>query len=310
MTGPRIVVVGSANTDLTVISEWLPSRGETVMADQLVRAGGGKGANQAVAAARAGAEAAFVGRVGDDDFGRGILRDLAREGINTERTIVDEQTHTGVALIMVDKKGENIIGIARGANGRLRPTDVDAAHDVIETADMLLLQLEIPLDTVMAAIGTARAAGVRVLLNPAPAPSTGAPRELTGGADYLTPNSVEAVQLLRAEGGEEPEALAGRLVESGAGAVILTLGAAGACICDGEECYRVRAPQVAAVDSTGAGDCFSGVLAVALSEGMELPDAARFAACAAALCVQVPGAQPSMPRRTAIEQLFEQHEPH
>ena len=308
MRRPRIVVVGSTNTDLTVVVDRLPVTGETVLGGRLATAGGGKGANQAVAAARAGAQVAFVGKVGADAFGRAMLENLRREGINTECVGIEEQTASGVALIIVDSQGENVIAVAPGANARLSASDVLRARHLIGAADLVLLQLEIPPQTVAAAARAARQAGVRVLLNPAPAPAA---RDLDGllkGLDYLTPNVGEAARLLGLRRCGRPEAMARGLVAAGVSAVFLTLGAKGVCVCDGDGCSRLSPPRVRAVDTVGAGDCFSGTLAVALAEGKPEREAARFATCAATLSVQQAGAQPSMPRRRAIEQLVARNE--
>lgn len=307
MMKPRVVVIGSSNTDLTVVVEHLPVAGETVMGEKLVRAGGGKGANQAVAAARAGADVAFVGKVGRDEFGRATLRNLRREHINTQYVGIEEQSSSGVALIMVDSTGENLIAVAPGANSQLSPADVEAAEPAIRQARLVLLQLEIPLETVAAAIATARRGGVSVLLNPAPAPPPGSAAGLLRGLDYLTLNAGEAARLLGAPAGESPESMARRLVRGGLRAVFLTLGAEGVCVCAGRECMRISVPRVRVVDTVGAGDCFAGALAVALAEGMQLRTAASFAACAAALSVQTAGAQPSLPMRAAVDGMFRQH---
>jgi ribokinase len=300
----RIVVVGSTNTDLTVLAERLPAPGETVLGADLMQAGGGKGANQAVAAARAGADVAFVGRVGADDFGRAAVAGLGREGIDTSHLRTDEHAASGVALIIVDHKGENLIAVASGANGRLCPEDVRAAGELIASADLLLLQLEVPLPAVREAVRQARGAGVPVLLNPAPAPAVGALSDLLGELSYLTPNEGEAARLLGGQAAASPEETARKLVAAGAGAVVLTLGARGACVCEKGPCRRIAAPAVTAVDTVGAGDCFSGVMAVGLGEGMALEEAALLATCAAALSVQKAGAQPSMPVRAEIEKLL------
>lgn len=303
MAKARIVVVGSTNTDLTVLTERLPAPGETVLGADLMQAGGGKGANQAVAAARAGAQVAFVGRVGADDFGRAAVANLSREGIDTSRLAMDEQAASGVALIIVDRKGENLIAVASGANARVSPEDVRAAGELIAAADLVLLQLEVPLPAVREAVRLARSAGVPVMLNPAPAPEQGALSDLLGELSYLTPNEGEAARLLGGAG-QSPEDAACRLVAAGVGAVVLTLGAAGACVCRRGACRRIAAPRVKAVDTVGAGDCFSGVMAVGLAEGMALEEAALLATCAAALSVQKAGAQPSMPVRAEIEKLL------
>jgi len=306
MARPRIVVVGSSNTDFTVAVERLPVPGETVMGTDLIRAGGGKGANQAVAAARAGADVIFVGKVGDDEFGRATVENLRREHINTQYVGIEEQSPSGVALIMVDGKGENLIAVAPGANSQLSPADIEAAEGAIRQACLVLLQLEIPLETLEMTVATARRAGVPVLLNPAPAPPPGALTGLLRGLDYLTPNRGEAARILGASPDESPESIARRLVESGVRAVFLTLGAEGVCVCAGDECMRVSGPRVQVVDTVGAGDCFAGALAVALAEGMSLRRAASFAACAAALSVQTWGAQPSLPVRAAIDRVFKE----
>ncbi len=306
MAGKRIVVVGSANTDMVAVCDRLPVPGETVCADTFLQAHGGKGANQAVAAARAGADVAFVGRVGDDAFGRATVEALQKEGINTDFVGVDQDVPSGIALIMVDARGENLISVALGANSRLSPQDVMRAGGAINAADVMLLQLEIPPDTVSAALEAAREAGARVVLNPAPAPDGGLPAGMLSRVSVLTPNLTEARQLadMRPEGGGERAAR--RLLGLGVGAVIVTLGADGVLLCEGDECLPLPAAPAEPVDTVGAGDCFSGVLAVGMAEGMALQEAAGLAVCAAALCTEREGAQPSMPHRAQIERKFQQ----
>ncbi len=301
MPAPSLVVIGSTNTDLTVVAPHLPGPGETVLGGDLVRAGGGKGANQAVAAARAGARVSFVGRVGNDDFGAATRSRMEREGLETAHLLTDEHSPSGVALIVVDASGENLIAVAPGANARLSPQDVEAARDTIRQADMVLLQLEVPLETVEAAAELASELGTEVMLNPAPARQL--PARLLEKVDYLTPNAGEAARLLALADPPEPEEMALTLTKHGAGAVVLTLGADGACACDGTDCWRVSGPQVEALDTVGAGDCFCGVLATALAEGRSLGESAEFASCAAALSVQRKGAQPSLPQRQEIERI-------
>ena len=305
MRQPVIAVVGSANTDLTVAAGRLPAPGETVLGGALQTAGGGKGANQAVAAARAGAQVAFVGRVGDDAFGQQTRERLQREGVDTQNLITDEHEPSGVALIIVDQHGENLIAVAPGANWRVSAEDVYAARDLLAAADLVLVQLEIPREAVQAAAEVAHEAGKAVLLDPAPAPAPEDGVELLKQADYVTPNRAEAARLLGLDAAEPPEALARRLCEQGPRAVFLTMGADGACVCERRDCLHVAAPRVRAVDTVGAGDCFAGALAVALAAGASVAEAARFATCAATLAVQRPGAQPAMPRRAEIEQFCE-----
>jgi len=299
---PLIVVVGSCNTDLTVFCEELPSPGQTVIGGELREAAGGKGANQAVAAARAGAEVVLVARVGGDYFSRRRLSDLRREGIRDEFIVLDRDVSGGVALITVDSRGENLISVARGANARLSPQDVLAARDAIAKADVMLVQLEIPMATVEAAIEAGSRSSVRVVLDPAPAPRRGVSAGLLSRVDYLTPNRAEAARLLEPGGEGEPEQLAARLVDAGVKTAVVTLGAQGACVCSMGECYRVAAaPVTSVVDSVGAGDCFAGALSVAVAEHRATPEAVEFAVAAASISVERKGAQPSLPYRDEIE---------
>jgi len=296
---PRIVVVGSYNTDMTVVSERLPSPGETVMGGELLQAGGGKGAT--VAAARVGASVSFVGRVGEDSFGRAALRSLQDDGICTELVVVDPQVPSGVALIMVDARGENLISVAPGANARVCADDVLAAGGAIGAADAVLVQLEVPLDAVAAALELASKAGAVCVLDPAPVPAGGLDRRILETVTVLTPNRVEAGGLAGMAGEVDEEELGRRLLELGVDAVAITLGAGGVCVCDRGGCERIPAPPAEPLDTVGAGDCFAGVLAVALAEGKPLSLAARWAVCAAALSTERKGAQPSMPGRAEIE---------
>jgi len=298
---PRVVVVGSSNTDLTVLSGRLPGPGETVTGGTFIHAGGGKGANQAVAAARAGADVDFVGRIGDDAFGRAAVKGLTAEGIGTEFVTVDREAPSGIALIMVGAKGENLISVASGANARLGVRDVRRARRAIEAADALLVQLEVPLTAVQEALAIAAKAGKMTVLNPAPAPSGGLPRRLMAKVSILTPNRTEAAQLAGAAAGDELERTAGTLLSCGAKAVALTLGADGVLLCDEHGCTRVPAAPARPVDTVGAGDCFSAVLAVAVAEGKGPVEAARLAVCAAAISTERTGAQPSFPARREIE---------
>jgi len=286
---------------MTIVSERLPSVGETVIGGDLLQAGGGKGANQAVAAARAGASVSFVGRVGEDSFGRAALRSLRDEGVSTELVVVDPVAPSGVALIMVDARGENLISVAPGANARVCADDVLAASGAIGAAHAVLVQLEVPLDAVTAALELASKAGAVCILDPAPVPAGGLDRRILENVTVLTPNRLEARGLAGVAGEADEEELGRRLLELGVEAVAITLGAGGVCVCDRSGCELIPAAPAEPVDTVGAGDCFAGVLAVALAEGKPLPLAARWAVCAAALSTERKGAQPSMPTRAAIE---------
>jgi len=281
------------------MAERLPVPGETIIGRQFLMVSGGKGANQAVAAARLGADVTLIARVGNDVFGQNALTGFRTEGISTEWITQDASTPSGVALILVDSTGENVIVVAPGANAQLSPEHVRQAQAAIQTASVLLLQLEVPVDTVLEAARTAHASGVRVILNPAPAQAL--PEELVRLADVITPNQTEAAILAGAQGeAKPPEALAQRLLAMGAGAVAMTLGAEGALLVTKEGAERVASPKVKAVDATAAGDAFNGALAVGLAEGLTLKEAAAFAVKAAAISVTRAGAQPSLPTRTEV----------
>ena len=299
----RVVVLGSSNTDLNVLCPALPGRGETVLGGELYSAAGGKGANQAVAAARAGADVTFVGAVGDDDFGRAAVAGLRHDGINTRHVTVKKRTPSGVALILVEESGENLIAVAPGANGRLTVADVDRSAQAIRRADALLMQLEVPLTVVRRAATLARKARVPVLLNPAPMPDRPLPKALLRNVDYLIPNETE---LLRLTGRRSAKRAAQELFALGVEALIVTLGAKGARIVTPDGAIDVPSVKVQAVDAVGAGDCFCGYLTAALADGSDLPDAARRAAAAAALSVTVKGAQPSIPSRARVLRLLRQ----
>ena len=287
---PEVAVVGSLNLDLVVRVARLPGPGETVSGDDVFRNPGGKGANQAVAAARLGRRVAMVGRVGDDDAGRELLGSLEADAVDTTQVRVVAGVPSGIALITVSEDGENQIVVSPGANARLTPDDVGQAGAALGAAAVTLLQLEVPLDAVAAA---ARAAGGTVVLNPAPVRDL--PEELLAEVDVLVPNRVELAQLA---GGVEPgtvaEAtrLAGRLP---ARAVVVTLGADGCLVIEHGDATHVPAVPVRAVDTTAAGDAFCGGLADALAGGATLEDAARRAVRVAAAACLRPGAQVSLP---------------
>jgi len=295
----RIVVIGSVNTDLVVRGPRIPSPGETVTGGTFLRADGGKGANQAVAATRAGADVTFVARVGADELGELAVAGLADEGIDVRHVGKDPDLSTGVALIMVDDAGENAISVAPGANARLSVEDVEAARAVIESADVLLTQLETPLPAVERAAAIASAAGVIVILNPAPAKPL--PDSLMALVDVLTPNEGEAAYL---SGEALPAAAASKLRTVGATTVVVTLGAEGALIVAEDVECSVPGFPVVAVDTTAAGDAFSGSLAVSLAEGLELVLAVRRACAAGALATTAHGARPSLPMRDKVDGLL------
>ncbi len=295
----HIVVVGSLNMDLVVRVAHHPQVGETILADDFHTFPGGKGANQAVAAARLGGQVQMVGRVGVDGYGDSLLQTLARDGVDTQRILRTPDAPTGIALIPVDARGQNIIIVVSGANARVTPADVLAAEEVIAGAGILLVQLETPLDAVTQATELAHKHGVRVVLNPAPAQPL-AP-SLLARIDYMIPNQSELALLT---GLESPRAAIRRLQGWGVERVILTLGEDGVLVVDGEKEMHLPAHRVNVVDTTAAGDAFVGAFAVALIEGRSLVDAAAWANSAGALAVTRAGAQPSLPTRGEVEKMI------
>jgi ribokinase len=298
-----ICVVGSLNRDLVIKSPRLPARGETVTGGEFATFRGGKGANQAVAAARLGARVAMVGCVGDDLFGRQLLAGLREEGIDTRAVRVDRGTPSGVALITVDPAGHNTIVVAPGANRRLTIEDVEAAREAISDADVLLAQLEVPLETVLQAARLARRRGRQVVLDPAPA--TLLPGELYENVSLINPNEGEARHLTGIALDDEAgiSAAAEALLAHGCGAVVIKLGEKGAFVASGAIREIVEGVAVQAVDTTAAGDAFAGALAVAIAEGRDTVAAARFANLVGALSVTRMGAQASMPTRDEVAAL-------
>jgi ribokinase len=295
---PKIVVIGSANTDMIVKVAHLPGPGETVLGGEYRIAQGGKGANQAVAAARLGANVIFIARLGRDGFGEKSIEAYRVEGLNTEYIIQDDNTHSGVALINVDSKGENQIAVASGANARLSPKDIKPAETAIKNADYLLLQLEIPLETVEATVDLANKYGVRVILNPAPAAEL--PAHILREIDTLTPNEKEAAILIGESSSGNPSDVAMRLQQkNGIKNLVITLGSKGAIIA-GSKTIKIPAYKVKPIDSTGAGDAFNGGLAVALAKGIIFEDAVRYANAVGALCTTRQGAQSSMPTEAEV----------
>ncbi len=291
---PKIVVVGSANTDFVIQVPELPAKGESVLGGTFRVARGGKGANQAVAAARLGGKVTFVARLGTDAFGEDALAAYKQEGINTDHIIREKETPSGVALILVNQKGENMIAVAPGTNSRLTAEDVQAAEKAIGEADCLLVQLEVPLEAVREAIQLAHRHKVRVILNPAPAKKL--PDDLLENVSYLTPNETEATLFAGGNKGlKESDFLAGLPAKIRVPNLVVTLGSRGACLLSQGKMVSVPGFKVTAVDTTGSGDAFNGALAVALANGMGPYDAVLYANAAGALAATKIGAQPSMP---------------
>ncbi len=299
-----IVVIGSSNTDMILQMQRIPRPGETILGGQFSMAAGGKGANQAVGAARAGGRVVFVARVGRDLFGEQAVKGFRQEGIDVQYVTQDDQAASGVALIFVAADGENSIGVASGANARLSPADLEGSKAAIASADTVLMQLETPMETVQAAAAMAGAAGVRVVLNPAPAQPLA--DELLRHVSILTPNETEAELLtgIKVESEKGAAEAAAALRARGVTTVVVTLGARGAFVVSDEFTGLVPSFSVKAVDTTAAGDIFNGALTVGLAEGRPLREAVRWANAAAALSVTKLGAQPSAPARSEIEALL------
>jgi len=300
----RVLVVGSSNTDMIIRVPRIPRPGETILGGEFTMAGGGKGANQAVAAARAGGRVTLVARVGDDVFGERALAGFVADGIDTRFVLRTSGAASGVALIDVDDRGENSISVASGANALLSAADVESAAEAFAAADIVLVQLESPIETVEAAVRKAGEKGVPVILNPAPARPLD--EDLLSLVSVLTPNESEAELLsgLAVRDADGVQRAAARLRARGAASVVITLGERGAYASSPEFEGLVPAFKVDPVDTTAAGDVFNGALAVALAERLPLTEALRFAQAAAAISVTRPGAQPSAPSRAEIEKII------
>ena len=311
----RIVVIGSVNMDLICRAPRIPRPGETILGDDLHTIPGGKGANQAVAAtklARDDTDVYLVARVGGDDFGQRLLNGLTQHRVRSEFVTITEGVSSGCALILVDKKGENAIVVAAGANAKLTPRDVDRAEDVIRGSAAVVLQLEIPLETVRHAVRLCRQNRVPVVLDPAPVPPRGLPRDLLA-VDVLTPNQGEAERLLGFEQTHgvtakklmDPKQIGMGLLSKGPRTVVLKRGPKGALIVDSNgQIESVRGFKVSVADTTAAGDAFTAALAVARAEGMPWREAVRFANAAGAVCCQQFGAQPALPARDEVMKLM------
>lgn len=303
-TASAIIVLGSTNTDLVVRSPRLPRPGETILGGEFYQAAGGKGANQAIAAARAAtAPVTFVAALGNDAFGNSALAGFQQENLDARYVRVISGAHSGVALILVDERGENMISVASGANWLLAPEDIDRVPDeVFASAQVFLTSLETPLPTVLHGLRRARQHGLVTILNPAPADRAIVDSQALELVDVLTPNEHEAAALTGVELSNNDAVLAAaRVLQSlGTKKVIVTLGDRGSVVVE-ERAHWIDAERVEAVDATAAGDAFNGALAARLAEGSSLASAAQWAGCAAALAVTRRGAQPSLPHRREID---------
>jgi len=300
MNGRKILIVGSSNTDMVIKTQNFPAPGETILGGRFLMNAGGKGANQAVAAVRLGGLVAFVGKIGDDIFGKQAVQQLEDEGINVDFVAVDNENPSGVALITVDRKGENSIVVAPGSNGTLSAADFDKAIALLSESEFVLMQLEIPIPTVEHIARLAALKQKKVILNPAPAAKLS--DELLNNLYIITPNETEAELMTGIKVTDEQTALkaATFLHEKGIEIIIITMGSAGAFLLANGTSEIIKAPKVEAVDTTAAGDTFNGALVVALSEGKTIQESIAFANKAAAISVTRIGAQSSVPFRKEI----------
>jgi len=295
------VVVGSLHMDLTVKAKTIPRLGETVLGDEFKMSPGGKGANQAVAASKLGANVTLIGRVGSEAFGTDLVKNAELHRINTNFITKDSETQTGLALIMVDQKGNNVIAVFPGADWKCSKEDIDQAESVIKSADILLTQLETPVPVVQYAIEKAFNNGVKVILNPSPAHAL--PEEMLKKVYVLTPNESEAETLTGTTITSLTSAKKAtrEILRKGAQNVVLTMGKMGALVGTKDEIFQVKSPEVIPVDTTGAGDAFCGALGVAISSGENLEEAVAYANCAGALATTKMGAQEALPTREELE---------
>ncbi|MCP4310111.1 MAG: ribokinase [Bacteroidetes bacterium] len=305
----KILVVGSSNTDLIIKVPEIPRPGETLLGGEFMTFPGGKGANQAVAVARAGGDVVFIAAVGDDSYGTDAVKGYKLDNINTEDVKICKGVPSGIAMITISAQGENAITVASGANAKLLPDDLDEAEEAFVEADYMLVQLETPLETVAKAIHLCGELNTRVILNPAPAAELS--DEILSGAHIITPNETEAERLtgIRVEGEGDALKAASALHARGVNTVIITLGSEGAFVSDPASGLVKMIPgfKVTATDTTAAGDVFNGQLAVALAEGSSMEEAIRMAHAAAALSVQNLGAQSSIPRREETDYFLKQN---
>lgn len=299
MNPNKIIVIGSANTDMVVKSEKLPLPGETLLGGSFFMNAGGKGANQAVSASRLEGNVILVAKVGNDIFGKQTIKGLQNENIDTSFIFVDEEAPSGTALIMVNREGENCIVVAPGANANLTPADIEKVENITK-AEIILMQLEIPIETIESIAKNAKANQQKVIINPAPAQTLS--DELLNDLFLITPNETEASLLTGIT--VEDEATASKaavvLLNKGVHNVIITLGRKGAYFQNSTRKFKIDAPTVQAIDTTAAGDTFSGAISVALTEAMNWEDAIKFAVTAASISVTRLGAQSSVPLRSEI----------
>jgi len=303
----KILVVGSSNTDLIIKVPDIPRPGETLLGREFQTFPGGKGANQAVAAARGGGDVVFIASVGNDSYGDESVKGYKLDNINTENIKICKGIPSGIAMITISDSGENAITVASGANAELKPEDLDEAEEAFHEAEYMLVQLETPLETVQKAVELSSEFETKVILNPAPAAEL--PDEILSKVEIITPNETEAERLTGVEVKNEDDAkkAAGKLHDRGISTVIITLGSEGAFLSDRISGVEKIVPgfKVEAMDTTAAGDVFNGQLAVALAEGFSLEDAIRLSHAAAALSVQKLGAQSSIPRREETDYFLE-----
>lgn len=303
MNTKKIIVIGSCNTDMVIKTDRLPIPGETVIGGTFLMNAGGKGANQAVAAARQGGRVTFISKTGNDVFGKQSVELYNSEGINTDYIFSDPKNPSGVALIMVDAHGENCIVVASGANGSLTPSDIEKAKEELETADFVLMQLEIPIETVEYAAALASKKGIPVILNPAPARTLS--DKLLKCLFLVTPNETEAEILsgIKVFDWQSARQAANVISAKGVDNVVITMGSMGAYIKEKDQYYIVESTKVTALDTTAAGDSFSGTLCVGLSEGKTILEAVKTACKVSALTVTRMGAQSSIPFRNELSLL-------
>jgi ribokinase len=295
----KLLVVGSLNMDLVINVAHLPQIGETILGGKFATIPGGKGANQAVAAARIGAAVTMIGRVGQDGFGNELRASAAKDGIDIQHVAVDEQEATGIALITVDAEGRNTIVVASGANLALTPRHLHTAQQAFVNADVLVVQLESPLETVSEALTLAVKNKLRVVLNPAPAQPLSA--ELLSKVDYFIPNEREAMQVV---GADTLDSAIEKLLDMGAQNLIITLGEKGVLVVTAAGRMQIPAYSVKAIDTVAAGDAFVGAFATGLAEGMSAEDAVKLGNAAAAISVTRYGAQPSLPTRKEVDEFL------